>query len=59
MARSSTSERESIPLPELPEVTVYIEALERHILDRELQRVRIQSASLLKSVEAPASAAEG
>ncbi len=46
-------------MPELPEVTVYIEALERHILDRELQRVRIQSASLLKTFEPPASAAEG
>ncbi len=59
MARSSASERESIQLPELPEVTVYIEALERHILDRELQRVRIQSASLLKTFEPRASAAEG
>lgn len=46
-------------MPELPEVTVYVEALERHILHHKLERVRVQSASLLKTFQPAASAAEG
>ncbi|HEX2486258.1 MAG TPA: DNA-formamidopyrimidine glycosylase family protein [Myxococcota bacterium] len=46
-------------MPELPDVTVYVEALERHVVGRRLERVRLASASLLRTVEPPLSAAFG
>ncbi len=46
-------------MPELPEITVYMEALERHILGQSLTGVRIQSASLLKTYDPEISTAEG
>ncbi|UCC82804.1 MAG: Fpg/Nei family DNA glycosylase [Gemmatimonadota bacterium] len=46
-------------MPELPEVTVYVEALERRIRGATLERVRLQSPSLLKTFDPPISAAEG
>jgi formamidopyrimidine-DNA glycosylase len=46
-------------VPELPDVTVYVEALERHLLGRRLEGVRLASASLLRSVEPPLAAAAG
>src|SRR5580692_10530275 len=46
-------------MPELPDITVYIEALEQRILERTLQRVEIAGPSLLRTVEIPVQAAEG
>lgn len=46
-------------MPELPDVTVYVEALERHVVGRRLEGVRLASASLLRSVEPPLDAAAG
>jgi formamidopyrimidine-DNA glycosylase len=46
-------------MPELPDITVYIEALEQRILERTLQRVEIAGPSLLRTVEIPIQAAEG
>jgi formamidopyrimidine-DNA glycosylase len=46
-------------MPELPDVTLYVEALERHVVGRRLERARLASVSLLRSVEPPLSAAEG
>ncbi len=46
-------------MPELPEVAIYIEALERRILGSELERARVRSASLLKTYDPPISATEG
>jgi formamidopyrimidine-DNA glycosylase len=46
-------------MPELPDVTVYVEALERHLSGRVLERARLASVSLLRSVEPPLAAAEG
>jgi formamidopyrimidine-DNA glycosylase len=40
-------------LPELPDVVVYIEALEERILGRKLESVRIVSPFLLRSVDPP------
>jgi formamidopyrimidine-DNA glycosylase len=40
-------------MPELPDVVVYIEALERRILGQTLQRIRLGSPFLLRSVEPP------
>lgn len=46
-------------MPELPEVTAYIEALERRIVGQRLERARIRSASLVKTFDPPISVAEG
>jgi formamidopyrimidine-DNA glycosylase len=46
-------------MPELPDVTVYIEALEKRIVDQPLQSVRIVSPSLLKTARPPVRSAEG
>jgi formamidopyrimidine-DNA glycosylase len=44
-------------MPELPDVVVYIEALERRILGQTLQRIRLASPFLLRSVDPPVSEA--
>jgi formamidopyrimidine-DNA glycosylase len=46
-------------VPELPDVTVYIEALDKRITGRPLQAVRIASPSLLKTARPPIRSAEG
>jgi formamidopyrimidine-DNA glycosylase len=46
-------------VPELPDVTVYIEALERRIAGAELRRIRLASPFLLRSVEPPPAEVEG
>jgi formamidopyrimidine-DNA glycosylase len=46
-------------MPELPDVTVYIEALEKRIVGQPLEAVRIVSASLLKTARPPVRSAEG
>jgi formamidopyrimidine-DNA glycosylase len=46
-------------VPELPDLTVYVEALEARLVDQPLEKIRIQSPSLLKSVKPPPSAIEG
>jgi formamidopyrimidine-DNA glycosylase len=46
-------------MPELPDVAVYIEALERRILHQPLQRIRLASPFLLRSVDPPLSEARG
>jgi len=51
--------RREVSLPELPDVTVYAEALERHVVGHVLQRVRLKSPFLLRSVDPPPSAIHG
>ncbi len=46
-------------MPELPDITVYIEALEARILNRRLESVRLASPFLLRSVDPPIKSAEG
>ena len=46
-------------MPELPEITAYLEGLERTILGEPLERVRLRSPSLLRTWDPPLSAAEG
>jgi formamidopyrimidine-DNA glycosylase len=46
-------------MPELPDITVYIEALESRIVGQSLERVRIPKPFLLRSVDPPLSAAQG
>jgi formamidopyrimidine-DNA glycosylase len=46
-------------LPELPDITVYIEALDARIVGQPLERIRIAKPFLLRSVDPPISAANG
>jgi len=46
-------------MPELPDIVVYLEALEARILGRRLERVHIASPFLLRTVRPPVSAVEG
>lgn len=46
-------------MPELPDITVYVEALEKRIVGRRLERIRIAKPFLVRSVEPPISEAEG
>lgn len=46
-------------MPELPDITVYIEALEARILGQTLEQVRLASPFLLRTIEPPLSAAQG
>jgi formamidopyrimidine-DNA glycosylase len=40
-------------MPELPDITIYIEALERRIVDQPLKKIRIASPFLLRTVAPP------
>lgn len=46
-------------MPELPDITAYIKALEKRIIGQTLERVRLASPFLLRTVEPPLSSAEG
>ncbi|HVJ30050.1 MAG TPA: DNA-formamidopyrimidine glycosylase family protein, partial [Gammaproteobacteria bacterium] len=46
-------------MPELPDITLYIEALRQRILGRRLDRSRVRSPFLLRSVDPPLDAAHG
>jgi formamidopyrimidine-DNA glycosylase len=46
-------------MPELPEITVYIEALDRHIGGERLENIRLRSPSLVKTYDPPLSVVEG
>jgi formamidopyrimidine-DNA glycosylase len=46
-------------LPELPDITVYIEALEKRIIGRKLEHIRIANPFLVRSVDPPISDTEG
>jgi formamidopyrimidine-DNA glycosylase len=46
-------------MPELPDITIYIEALQRRILGQQLLGVRINSPFLLRTFEPPLSAVDG
>ena len=46
-------------MPELPDITIYLEALAPRIVGQRLERARIVSPSLLRTVDPPLPAAEG
>ena len=46
-------------MPELPDITAYISALESRVLGQVLEHVRLGSVFLLRTVDPPVSAAEG
>src|SRR5262245_2078563 len=49
----------ALAVPELPDVTVYVERLAARCVGQTLERVRVTGPSLLRSVDPPLSAAEG
>jgi formamidopyrimidine-DNA glycosylase len=48
-----------IGMPELPDISAYIHALETRIVDRPLVQVRLASAFLLRTVQPPLASVEG
>ena len=46
-------------MPELPDITVYIEALQDRLLNQPLQKIRIGSPFILRSFDPPIQTAEG
>lgn len=46
-------------MPELPEITAYLEGLERTIAGDPLEKIRVRSPSLVRTWDPPLSAAEG
>ncbi len=46
-------------MPELPDIAVYIDALERHVKGRTLERFRLASPFLVRSFDPPVKAIEG
>jgi formamidopyrimidine-DNA glycosylase len=46
-------------MPELPDITVYLDALERRVLDRTMWRVQLVSPFVLRSVDPPLTAVGG
>src|SRR5262245_45166728 len=46
-------------MPELPDITIYLEALERRVLGRTLERVRVLSPFLLRTAVPPLTGAHG
>src|SRR5260370_16934720 len=48
-----------VGVPELPDIVVYIEALEERILAQPLEHVRLASPFLLRSVNPPLQSVEG
>src|SRR5690242_613695 len=46
-------------MPELPDISAYISALETRIVEQTLERVRLSSPFLLRTVDPPLSSAEG
>jgi len=49
----------SAAMPELPDITIYIEAMRERIVDREIRRVRIVSPFVLRSADPPVEVIEG
>jgi formamidopyrimidine-DNA glycosylase len=45
-------------VPELPEITAYVEGLERTVLGQTLERIRVRSPSLLRTWDPPLATAE-
>lgn len=46
-------------MPELPDVVVYLEAIERHLVGQPLEKVRVKGLAVLQTFDPPLSAIEG
>ena len=51
--------RMATDMPELPDITVYIEALERYVVGEPIEKIRVAGISLLGSYDPPIEAAHG
>src|SRR2546427_5392486 len=58
-ARSDSRRRTALGMPELPDVVVYVESLDRRIAGQRLDHVRLISPFVLRTVVPPLAAAEG
>ena len=56
---SDASRCKLIGMPELPDITAYIRALELRILGQPLEQVRVASAFLLRTAQPPLASVEG
>jgi len=59
MAKPRILCQDEVIVPELPDIVVYIEALEPRILHQKLERVRVASPFLLRTAAPPVKEAEG
>ena len=50
---------QAVHMPELPDISAYITAMEERIVGQTLERVRLGSVFLLRTVDPPLSAVEG
>jgi formamidopyrimidine-DNA glycosylase len=57
--RGSFPGRKLEAMPELPDITAYITALEPRVLGQRLERVRLGSVFLLRTAEPPLASVEG
>ncbi|HVO30835.1 MAG TPA: DNA-formamidopyrimidine glycosylase family protein, partial [bacterium] len=46
-------------MPELPDITVYVEALERRLVGREIRKIRLASPFVVRTFDPKIGAAEG
>ena len=46
-------------MPELPDVVVYLESLQRLLVGRRLEKIQVRSPFLVRSFEPPLDVAEG
>ena len=46
-------------MPELPDVVVYLEALDRHVVGHEIERIDVKGIAVLKSFDPPINSAHG
>ncbi|HEX3086027.1 MAG TPA: DNA-formamidopyrimidine glycosylase family protein, partial [Pyrinomonadaceae bacterium] len=46
-------------MPELPDITIYIEALEPRVIGHRLERIRLNSPFLLRTATPPINSIEG
>src|SRR5205807_3251810 len=57
--RNVTDFRKSNPMPELPDIVVYVECLERRTVGQVLRQIRLFNPFLLRSYDPPLAEAEG
>ena len=46
-------------MPELPDITIYVEALAARVVGQPIERVRLRSPFLLRTVDPPIRAVDG
>jgi len=59
LLRQPSASRNLVLMPELPDISAYITALEERIVGETLERVRLGSVFLLRTVDPPISSVEG